>query len=180
MNLYLRLLLLRIRTRQAARIGLWDTAVTRFRVAPTDLDLLGHMNNGKYLSLMDIGRLDLMVRSGYWAAISARGWYPVVAGQTISYRRSLRLGQRFEVHTRTLGFDDRWAYMEQRFLVGDVLYADAVVRARFLRRSGGSVSHEELEEAAGGFPEARHVPEWVREWTRTSSAHGKNPTGPPA
>ena len=32
------------------------------RVLPNDLDLLWHMNNGRYLSLMDQGRVDLMVR----------------------------------------------------------------------------------------------------------------------
>ena len=94
MNLYWRMLLLRLRWLRARRLSIWDTARTPFRVVPTDLDLLLHMNNGKYLTLMDLGRMDLMVRSGMWAKLSARGWFPVVAGQTITYRKSLRLGQR--------------------------------------------------------------------------------------
>ena len=67
MNLYLRLLLMSLRAR-AGRGGrplsIWDTAVTAFRVAPTDLDVLGHMNNGRYASLFDLGRFDLLVRTG--------------------------------------------------------------------------------------------------------------------
>ncbi|WP_316316330.1 acyl-CoA thioesterase, partial [Clavibacter michiganensis] len=83
---------------------------------PHDLDLFGHVNNGRYLTIMDVARLDLLVRSGLWSRIRARGWYPVVAGQTITYRRSLTLGQRFVVESRVLGTYDRWSYVEQTFL----------------------------------------------------------------
>lgn len=170
MNLYLRLLLLRLRTRRAPRVEIWDTVRTPFRVTPGDLDLQRHVNNGRYLTLMDLGRMDLMLRSGFWGRLVRRGWYPVVAGQTITYRRSLTLGQRFDVVTRILGFDERWGYLEQTFVVGDTVYAHAVVRTRFLRRGGGSVDHDELAELAGGFPEHLHVPDWVHDWARGARA----------
>ena len=35
-----------------------------FRVSPFDLDILGHMNNGRMLTLCDLGKTDLMVRLG--------------------------------------------------------------------------------------------------------------------
>ncbi len=112
MNLYFRLLLLTLRTRLArtrpSRLGrgtsLWDEARTPFRVAPTDLDPLRHVNNGKYLSLLDLGRYDLLTRSGFWQAASERGWYAVVAAQTITYKRSLTLGQRFVLRTGCSGW----------------------------------------------------------------------------
>ncbi|MFI8632327.1 acyl-CoA thioesterase [Microbacterium sp. NPDC077663] len=173
-NLYFRLVLLRLGLRRRGRLSLWDTARTPFRVALTDLDVLRHMNNGKYLSILDLGRMDLMLRAGFWETITGRGWYPVVAGQSVTYRKSLTLGQRFTLETRVLGFDDRWVYMEQRFVGGDVLYADAIVRARFLKRGGGSVGHDELEAAVGGFPPDRRVPSWVLDWNAASSTHGKS------
>ncbi|MCP3425138.1 acyl-CoA thioesterase [Rothia sp. AR01] len=165
MNLYLRLLLLRLRAKRAPALDLWDTAETPLRVAFTDLDLLRHMNNGKYLSILDVGRMDLLLRSGLWKKLRGRGWYPVVAGQTITYRKSLTLGQRFNLATRILGFDDRWAYVEQVFHAGSSVYAHAVVRTRFLRDSGGSVDHDELADFIGGFPVERMVPDWMQEWT---------------
>jgi acyl-CoA thioesterase FadM len=174
MNLYLRLLLLRLRNRRDRRtrrgpgIGLWDTARTPFRVVPTDLDLLRHMTNGKYLSIMDVGRIDLLTRAGFWAELTARGWYPVVAGQTITYRRSLTLGQRFDLLTRVCGFDERSVYLEQTFVVGDVVHARAVVRSRFLKRGGGQVSQQELSDLAGGFPEDRELPGWVAAWAEST------------
>lgn len=166
-NLFGRLLLVFLRWRRREPLGLWDTAVTPFRVVPSDLDVLGHMNNGKYLSLMDLGRMDLMLRSGFWAKVRAHGWYPVVAGQTITYRKSLNLAQRFELRTAVLGFDDRWIFMEQTFTSGDVVYAHAVVRARFLKQSGGSVSHDEIAELAGGYPDL-NLPEWLHGWTEAT------------
>ena len=168
MNMYLRMLLLWLRTRRASPVGIWEKVTTRFVVAPTDLDPLLHMNNGKYLTLMDLGRLELMRRSGLWRELSNRGWYPVVAGQTISYRRSLKLGQRFELDTQVLGFDDKWGYLEQTFRVGDVVYAHAFVRSRFLKKSGGSVENGELAELVGGFPDHLEVPHWLLAWTEAT------------
>lgn len=160
-----------LRWRRRGAVGLWDTVTTPFRVVPTDLDVLGHMNNGKYLTLMDVGRMDLMLRSGFWRTVRSRGWYPVVAGQTITYRRSLRLGQRFDLHTRVLGFDDRWVFMEQTFRRGDVVVAHAVVRARFLKESGGSVSHDELFALTDEVPEF-DLPAWLRDWTNSTKIPG--------
>ncbi|TBT82868.1 thioesterase [Propioniciclava sinopodophylli] len=167
MNLYWRLLLLRLRLLTARRVGPWDTVRTPFRVVPTDLDLLLHMNNGKYLTLMDLGRMDLMLRSGMWAKVTERGWYPVVAGQTITYRRSLNPFQRFDLLTRVLGVDDRWIYLDQTFVVGETVHAHAVVRARFLKKGGGSVEHAELEELIGAFP-GHDLPDWLAGWTEST------------
>lgn len=165
MNLYWRLFLLRLRLLRAREVGIWDTVRTPFRVVPTDLDLLFHMNNGKYLTLMDLGRMDLMLRSGLWGEATKRGWYPVVAGQTITYRKSLNPFQRFDLLTKVLGVDDRWIYLDQTFVVGDTVHAHAVVRARFLKKGGGSVEHAEIEEVIGAFPGHLKLPDWLRAWT---------------
>jgi len=163
-NLYFRLLLLRLRTRTGPRLSLWDEARTPFRVTLTDLDPLRHVNNGKYLSMLDLGRLDLMIRSGFWSSLTDRGWYPVVAAQTITYKRSLTLGQRFELVTRVLGVDERSVYLEQTFVRRGKVIARAVVQGRFLRKTGGTVSPAELLDAVGGAPSDLALPEWVHEW----------------
>lgn len=172
-NLYFRLMSLMLRLRRAPRVSLWSEVRTPFRVWPTDLDLLRHMNNARYLALMDLARTDLIGRAGFMKDVSDRGWYPVVSAQTITYKRSLKLWQRFVIATRVLGFDDRAVYMHQEFRRGGKLVARAVVQARFLKRSGGTVTTAELLEVSG--PPAEHVelPEWVTDWAssiRISSA----------
>lgn len=165
MNLYFRLLKLMITQRKRPRVTMWDTARTPFRVWPTDLDLLGHMNNGRYLTLLDLARMDIMVRSGYWSAMSKKGWYPVVAGQTITYRRSLNPFMKFDIYTRIIGLNDHGVYLEQSFCVGEDVYAQAVIRARFLKKSGGKVSNEELLEFIGDMPADLVLPEWIEQWS---------------
>lgn len=165
MNLYFRLLALFLGLKRRPKLGIWDTGVTRFRVLPNDLDALGHMNNGRYLTIMDLGRMDLMIRSGYWRRLREAGWYPVVAGQTITYRRSLNPFQKYELHTRMLGHDPHGSYVEQTFCIGEEVYAKAYVRARFLKKSGGKVSDEEIHEFMGeDVPESSRIPEWVAAW----------------
>jgi len=179
-NLYLRLLLLTLRIRLAAvrpgrRPTLWDEARTPFRVLPTDLDTLMHVNNGRYLTLMDLGRYDLLSRSGFWKESARRGWYAVVAAQTITYKRSLTLGERFSLRTRVLGVDERAVYIEQTFVRQGAVVARAVVQARFLRREGGSVTPDEILAATGGAPRDLTLPRWVHEWAdavRISSSGG--------
>jgi acyl-CoA thioesterase FadM len=58
-----------------------------FRVWPTDLDIFNHMNNGKFLSLMDVSRFDVMLRSGSWKKFRKLNWYPVVVAETITFRK---------------------------------------------------------------------------------------------
>ncbi len=119
----------------------------KMRVWPTDLDPLMHMNNGVYLSLLDLGRIDLMLRSGAFFKINRQGIYPVVASEAIRFRRSLTPLQKFEIHTRIAAWDDRYFYLRQDFKVRGEVYAEALVKGRFLRRNGGKVAPAELLES---------------------------------
>lgn len=174
MNLFFRLFLLRMNSMRWDRVSLWDTVTIPFRVNVADLDLLRHMNNGRYLSLLDLGRLDLLGRAGFWAVVKRHGWYPVVSAQSITYRKSLTLGQRFELTTRFIGFDERATYAEQIIHVGDTVYAHAIVQTRFLKRSGGVVAQQELLEAAGGAP-ALELPDDVSAWARAAQSLSASP-----
>lgn len=165
MNLYFRLVMLFLRRLRAKPVSLWGEVTTTFRVTLTDLDVLRHMNNAKYLALLDLGRTDLMLRSGFGRELARRGWYPVVSAQTISYKRSLTLGQRFELVTRALGVDDRSVYLRQEFRRKGKVVARAIVQARFLRSGGGGVvPPEEIIEAVGGIPDDLVLPEWIHDW----------------
>lgn len=158
-----------VSSRRGPRLGHYDVARTNFRVLPTDQDILNHMNNGVYLSIMDVARFDMLVRNGVWSIFKERGWYPVVVAETISFRKSLELWQKFTIESRILGFDDKAVYVEQRFVRPDgegnpEIYAQGFIRGRFLKRSGGVVSIDDLVEAVGAVPESMDVPEWLLRW----------------
>lgn len=107
----------------------------RFRAWPTDLDPSLHVNNGKYLSLMDLGRLDLMVCGGLWRAILKHRWTPIASNIQVRYRREIRPFQRFRLETRLLTWDAINVVIEQVFVLeGGV--RDGQVAARALFKGG--------------------------------------------
>lgn len=169
MHLLFRTIWYQLRSRFRSRLSTYDVAVTPFRVLPTDLDILKHMNNGVYLSILDLGRLDLLSRSGMWAKLTKKGWYPVVVAETISFRKSLTLWQKFTVESRVLGFDDKAVYLEQRCVVDGEIYARAYIRGRFLKRGGGTVSIAELVDTVGHVPADLILPDWLHEWGQTTA-----------
>lgn len=142
---------------------------TAFRVLPTDLDVYGHMNNGRYLSISDLARFDLLRKSGLWREFRARGWFPVVASSSITYRKSLAPWQRFIIESHLIGVDGRDVYLEQRFVVAGEIYAKLIMRARFLQKSGGHVPMDELRALLGDERVSFDLPQWVREWGEHSA-----------
>ncbi|HTV20418.1 MAG TPA: acyl-CoA thioesterase [Polyangiaceae bacterium] len=165
MNLLLRFLWLRLVTRFRPPCSLLGPCRTPFRVLPTDLDLLRHMNNGIYFSLLDLARLDLSGRSGLAAKMEAAGYYGVVAAETIRFRRSLELFQAFEVESRVIGWDEKVFALRQTFLCKGSEVATAVVWARFLRRSGGGVAPKDMLTIAGYDGPDMPLPEWAQHWS---------------
>ena len=141
-----------------------------FRVWPTDLDIYRHMNNGIFLTLMDIGRYDMSVRSGAWQRWKKLGWYPVVVAETITFRKSLELWQAFDIESKVVGWDDQAFYFEQRFVVADEIYSKAIVRVRFLKRSRGSVTPNQVLEAGGGWQgKVPILDSWITEWAKQTT-----------
>src|SRR4051812_35281882 len=103
----LRMLRIIATARGRGRLAVHGESVLRFRVMPGDLDINLHMNNGRYLSIMDLGRLDIILRSGIHRPMLRRRWTPLVGSETIRFRRSLTLFQRYELHSRLVGWDDK-------------------------------------------------------------------------
>ena len=139
MNLYLRLILLILSARRAARISLLDEGRIDLTVLPTDIDAFGHMNNGRFLSVMDLGRVDLLVRTGFYAVARKRRWFPLVGRISIEYRKQLLPWRRYAIETRIIGWDERWFYLEQVFSLKDQVAAIAGVKA-MIRSGHGAVS----------------------------------------
>lgn len=148
MNLWFRLLYLQLVLRRRPRIDLLDPVTLDLRVWPTDLDVFGHVNNGRYLSLMDLGRLALMEQTGLLAAARDHRWMPLVRGIDIEYYKPLLPWQPFTLHTRLLGWDRKWLYVAQHFQRGDTCVADARIHG-LLRGREGNVPPSQMLAALG-------------------------------
>lgn len=123
-----------------------------------------HVNNGVYLTLMDLGRTDMMLRAGVVWRIVRQGIYPVVATEAIRFRRSLSLFDRYDLHTEVVWWDDRAVFLRQRFVRRGDIVAEGIVEARFLRRGGGRVDVVELLTMLGEDPAPPPRPDWLDRW----------------
>ena len=163
MNLIFRLIKTIIVALRASRLAPLDESVANYRVWPHDLDLNMHMNNGRYLTLMDLGRIDMMIRNGLARAAFKHRWRPMVASATIRFRRPLPPFKRFQLHTRIICWDAKWFFMEQRFQVGDELYATSVIKGIFMGPRG-KAAPQEIAAAVGVREPSPPMPEAVRAW----------------
>ena len=77
-----RILMVYLKSKKASKLTLFDTSSVDMRATLTDIDFAGHINNGMYFSIFDLGRFDLMFRSGVWDIMSKNKWVPVVQTET--------------------------------------------------------------------------------------------------
>jgi acyl-CoA thioesterase FadM len=177
-NLILRLIRVLIAALWRTPLDLFEESVVRFRVWPGDLDFTLHMNNGRYLTLMDLGRLDLMARQGTLKQAHRNRWQPVVAAQTILYRRALKPFQRYSLHSRLVCWDDKFIYLEQRFQTGDKLAASAIVKAA-VRKNGRTLRPREMLKAIGRERRSPPMPPAIKAWA-LAEEWSREPRGPAA
>ena len=148
MNLIFRLIWVILTARGRGRMGTTDESRFSLRCWPNDLDSNFHMNNGRYMTVMDLGRLDLILRTGLWRVMRERKWYPVVGSAKITFRRSVNMFEAFELTTQILGWDEKWLYIEHRMERGGKLLAIGHIKGLFLSPEG-KVPMADLAAAAG-------------------------------
>jgi len=145
-------------------------SVLHLRVLPNDLDFNLHMNNGRYLTLMDLGRIDLTIRGGLLPFIRKNKWAPLLGNCTIRFRRSLAPFQKYTLRTRLMCWDDKWLYMMQSFETADgKIAALALVRGLFAG-SAGTIPPNELLALVGVTQSSPPVPEAYSSWNHVDEA----------
>ena len=148
------------------RIGVFDQARIAMRVWPNDLDLNIHANSGRYLSFMDVGRVDLLVRMRMFRKVMKRRWRPIAGGYMITYRKSLLPFERFVIKSRVLCWDEKWFYFEH-VIVNSKGELSAIANARGLFRGpDGNVRPDDLVALAGQGITSPPIPEFIRHWSQ--------------
>lgn len=163
MNLYLRLFRLLLMLPFVRRRELLEPGRLRFRVWPSDCDLNLHLNNGRYLTFMDLGRLHLIAQIGFLRGLFRRRWSPVLSAAEMNFIRPLNPLQKFDLVTRLLTWDEKYFYIEQRFVANGRLHAVGMVKGLFLHGHERVDSRSVLELLGLNMPPPA-VPEVVRHW----------------
>jgi acyl-CoA thioesterase FadM len=164
MNLYFRLLWLLFSPLVPAQLN--SITRTKFRCWPADLDLNLHMNNGRFLTLMDLGRLDFMRCSGLLWPCLKRRWLPVLGATQMTFLRPIKLWQTFVIESEIEYWDDKWIVMRQRFTDNGRLLAVGRIRGIF-RGPQGNVAPARLLELIGHSGDPPPLPAEVASWLAT-------------
>lgn len=164
MNLILRLIWVVAAALLARRQDVMAASVLGLRVLPNDIDLNLHMTNARYFSVMDLGRVDLLIRSGVGREMLRRKWQAVLGASTVRFRRPLAPLQRYRLKTRILCWDERWMYIEHRIETPDgEMAASAVMQGAFLER-GAIVPPAAVLAAVGSTHVSPPKPDHVATW----------------
>ncbi len=171
MNLYLRVLIVFIAALFKKRGGtVLEACLLRQRVLPNDLDFNGHMNNGRYLTVMDLGRLDLMLRTNTFSLIWEHKSVPVLAAATIRYRLPIHVWEAYDLCTRVVCWDEKWIYIEQRFVMAKgpragAVAAIAIVKGGFFsRKLRTTIPTAQVVEILGLPQHSPPMPEHIAHW----------------
>jgi acyl-CoA thioesterase FadM len=110
------------------------------RVLPNDLDINFHMNNGRYLTICDLNRIDLFARSGLLKAMVKRKWIPVIAEHTMTYKKPLGLFEHFDVMLEVTHWDEKYFYMKHAFRNAERIVAEGISKGCVYARGLGVIS----------------------------------------
>jgi acyl-CoA thioesterase FadM len=167
-------LALRQHFRPLAPMGVLDEDPLRLRVLPNDIDLNMHMNNARYLNLMDYARTHLLARTRLLDHIFPSRWQPLVGAVWITYRRSLPLFSVFQLASRLVCWDERWFYIEQTFTGRKGLVAVGWVKGA-LRDGKGTVEPQNAIASIAQGELSPPMPKGIAAWndlTREQLAGG--------
>ncbi len=177
-NLYFRLLLTICKALWAPRIKPGDSIELRLRVLPNDLDLNGHMNNGRYLTIVDLGLATLFIRSGFARLCFAKGWRPMGGGSIVYFRRGLTLFQRYTLRLTPVGWDEFWNYIRFEFTRNGEICATGFMKGA--AASGrGLVPNAEVYKTLGYYLDSPPLPDDLRAWVASDRLLGARAKGIP-
>ena len=114
------------------------------RVLPNDLDINMHMNNGRYLTICDLTRVDMFIRSGLAKTMLKQKWMPIITEHTMTYKRALKPFQRYKVRMEVTGWDERSFDMLHSFLVGDRVVAEGTSKGVIYSKVDGIIPPEQV------------------------------------
>ena len=149
--------------RKMKRIAPTETHVSHHRCWPWDLDLWMELNNGRTLTLFDLGRIPLAVRAGLTDVLRAKKWGMTVAGTSVRYRRRIRLFDKIEMHSRLVGWDDKFFYVDQTMWKGADCTTQGFFRMAVTEKSG-IVAPDRVVAAMGYTDAPPKIPEPIKNW----------------
>ena len=150
--------------RNAPPLPLTGTHVSHHICWPWDLDIWMELNNGRALTLYDLGRIPLAGRIGLIAMLKRERWALTMAGASVRYRARVRAFEKVTVRSRAVCWDARFVYLEQSMWKRDGTCASHVLYRAAVTDRNGIVATERVMAALGRNEQSPAAPDWVAAW----------------
>ena len=150
--------------RGAAPLAMGEVHVSHHLCWPWDLDFWFELNNGRTLTLYDLGRIPLARRAGLVGLLRKNRWGLTMAGVSVRYRRRVRAFEKFEMRSHLICWDDKFMYLEQSMwkkngeCANHALYRSAITDKR------GIVAPSDALKQLGESVQPPDMPKWVAGW----------------
>ncbi len=154
---------------RASKLALGEVHHSSHICWPWDVDPWMELNNGRTLTLYDLGRIPMAKRSGMVAAVRSNGWGMAVAGATVRYRRRVKMFDRFAMSGAILGWDARFFYFQQSMWKGAEATSSILLRMAITGQNG-LVSPAEVARAIGWAETSPELPDYARQWITAEAA----------
>jgi len=154
-----------------------DTHESHHICWPWDIDFFGEMNNGRVLSIYDLGRFAAAQRGGLIKALFENKWGLAMAGGMVRYRRRLTMFERFTMRSRVVCWDDRFIYLEQSMWKLDGECANHIVYRAAVTKNHRAISPSLVAEALGQDTTSPEVPDWIAAWIKAEAIRPWPPMG---
>ena len=152
-----------IKSSRREKLAVLDICETTFRCRPWDLDMFMEVNNGRLLTLYDLGRFDLAIRIGLLKILRKNNWGLVVAGSSVRYRRRVRVFDKVTMRTQIVGLDEKWIYIAQSIWVKGQPTSSVLLRTGITAK-GKVIPVKDVSAAFGSEKFEPEMPDWVQAW----------------
>jgi acyl-CoA thioesterase FadM len=169
MNLYFRRLWIYLSALFAGnRTPLMQTHVRHYRVWLTDQDMFMHMTNSRYLSFSDLGRLNLLLRTGLHRSFQKQGWSLEICAQTRTITRMLKSPQSFELSCEIVGWTDNFIAFRHLFKRAQKTHAEVNSIMRITDASDHPVPIDTVLASIDSLSPSPDLPELFRDLIQQS------------
>ena len=141
------------------------TEKTNLIVLPNDIDLFMELNNGRYVTLLDLGRYSYGSRFNITKLLKQNNWSLTIAGTYNEYRHRLLLFERFILETKIIGYDENWFYFFQKIQRNGKTHMASIVKFSFTSINGLVIPKDVIKAMKLNF-EPNQLPNWIKELTK--------------
>jgi acyl-CoA thioesterase FadM len=138
-----------------------------FRVWITDVDF-AIMNNTAMLAITELGRWDLVVRTGFLKYARKNRLYLPLASVSAQFIRPLKRFQKFQLKTQLIYWDEKWIYISHRAVREGKTVAVALAKCA-VKKGRELIPFERIIDKFNWQIKAKNRPEMIDRFERGES-----------